>query len=93
MQFGVLDVDQVAELLGCSAETVKQQAATGRLPHVRFGRSPVFPVDALLQHLNARALAGMQTPAPLPKAVAVAPVRRGRRELPKLPNLDGLRLG
>lgn len=92
-QLGVLDVEMAARLLGCSPETVKEQAAAGTLPHVRLGRSPVFPVAALLDHLNARAKTGAQMPEPTP-AVRSQPlaVFKGRkptqRPLPRLPDLD-----
>lgn len=94
-QLGVLDVDSVAELLGCSPEKVKEQAAAGELPHIRLGRSPVFPVLALLDYLNARAKDGVQTPAPAPASLPqplgvlkrVEP--RGRRAPPPaLPDLS-----
>ena len=87
-QLGVLDLTMAAELLGCSEETVNVEVAAGRLPHVRFGRSAVFPIAALLDHLNRRA---QETRPPEPEPIRAHFVggRAPRvRNLPTLPDLS-----
>lgn len=52
----VLRVDEVALLLGCSERTVKDLARDGGLPGLKFGGSGwIFPLQALLDHLNESA--------------------------------------
>lgn len=51
----VLSVDDVAQLLRCSADTVQASARDGTLPGVQFGRDWVFPVAALAEALNTQA--------------------------------------
>lgn len=47
----VLTVPQVADLLGISEQTVRNEAREGRLPAVRAGRKWVIPRDRLIKWL------------------------------------------
>lgn len=47
--------EEVATMLECSAETVELAARQGSLPGLQFGRSWIFPEDALRQALNMQA--------------------------------------
>lgn len=81
----VLDETEVAAILDCDPRTVQEKARLGELPAVKFGRSWRFPRDALLQSLNALALANKPKRSE-PAAVGVAPAkpRSRRRPLPAL---------
>ena len=48
-----LTVEETAKVLGLSDRTVR--AWLPRIPHVRFGRAPRIPVDALRRWLDERA--------------------------------------
>jgi excisionase family DNA binding protein len=93
----ILDVDQVAGMLGCTARSVREAARRHELPGLKFGHDWRFPHRALVEHLNATALAvAANRPAPkAPTPVISAPVgaspalprKRGRprRTPPALP--------
>lgn len=49
-------VEQAAELLFCTPETVVEWIESGDLPGVKFGRPWVIPAQALTQRLNEIAL-------------------------------------
>lgn len=52
----VLRGAQVATLLGCAESTIEEMARDGELPGLKFGDAGwVFPLKALLDHLNADA--------------------------------------
>jgi excisionase family DNA binding protein len=68
----LLTATQVAELLDCTQQTVEVAARTGRLPAVQFGRSWLFPVDALTEALRLQALANLKD-APAPAAAPTQP--------------------
>lgn len=51
----ILTVDDVAEWLGCAADTVRDAAACGDLPAFKMGRDWVFPRVALVERLNEKA--------------------------------------
>ena len=80
----VLNEAEVAEILDCEPSTVQENARLGELPAIKFGRSGRFPRVALLESLNARALANKPKAAPV-KAVQIAAVRR---RPPALPSMD-----
>lgn len=81
---------QLAELLDCSLDTVNAEAAAGRLPGLKMGRSWVFPQRALEDALNARAAAHLGKRVQ-PLAVATTPASSKRRAPPVLPVLPGAR--
>lgn len=78
--------DEVAAILHCEAQTVREQARLGELPGVKFGRDWVFPVDALQEALNriAREQADSRRKKPEPVAVFHPTAKRA---LPRLPDL------
>ena len=78
----ILTKQQVASLLECEPETVEEKARAGVLPGIKFGRSWVFPREALLTALNKMAVAGR----PSVKAPAI---HKGvqRRQPPQLADL------
>lgn len=83
----VLTAEAVAEALDCELLTVQQRAIAGTLPGVKFGRSWVFPRDALVEALNRQAreqAAARQAPKPAPKPEAAAKPGRRRTTLPNL---------
>lgn len=82
----VLDENDVAELLDCEPSTVQEKARQGELPAVKFGRSWRFPRAALLESLNAKALANKPKPPLDPKGVTVGKVKSPRQP-PTLPRL------
>jgi excisionase family DNA binding protein len=47
----VLNVDQVAELLGVGRNTVYEHASKGAIPHRRIGRRLLFSRTAVLEWL------------------------------------------
>jgi len=59
----VLNLAQVAELLDCSEDTVADAVRAGKLPSVRYGRSPRVPYAALMKVLEEQALANLK-PSP-----------------------------
>jgi excisionase family DNA binding protein len=89
----VLTVEAVAALLECSASTVEEHASRGDIPGLKFGRSWVFPVQALFRRLNemAESEAARRREAPQPLAVLGGAVQAGmgrrRKPLPRLPTL------
>ena len=88
----VLTVTHLAELLDCTADTVEERTRSKELPGVKYGRSWVYPRDAVLDVLCRQALAHVRVPAepaaagPAHKAVVVPmarkPVTRGQRRPP-----------
>lgn len=76
----ILSPEQVAELLGCSPETVREQAAAGDLPGVKFGRDWRFPWAALYETLCKRAVEQAEER----KNPPARPLRGARRVPPKL---------
>lgn len=75
----VLTVDQVAQLLDCTGDTVGARTRERRLPGLQYGRSWIYPRDALLEVLRVQALAHVQpaapaSPAPAPAAPKVMPM-------------------
>ena len=80
----ILTEKEVADLLDCEPTTVQEKARLGELPAIKFGRSWRFPRVALLESLNARALANKPKAAPM-KAVQIGAVRR---RPPALPGAD-----
>lgn len=88
----VLRVNDVAELLDCTPETVRLMVRTGLLPGLKPGRDWVFPLGALLKRLDEAALDVSEAFQEVQNRRAVkhqAPARK-RRALPVLPVLpDG----
>lgn len=91
----VLTVPQVAKLLDCSADTVEQRTRERLLPGLQFGRSWVYPREALLDVLRQQALAHVRPapagPAGQPAALKVLPMatrgaqRAGHRQRGRSP--------
>lgn len=85
----VLDDAGVAARLRCAPKTVAEWARTHRLPGLKVSCGWVFPTDALLRCLNARADENF-VPLPVPALVAAltsSPPGKRRRPLPKLIDL------
>lgn len=62
----VMTTAQVAELLDCTQQTIEEKARLGLLPSIKYGRSHIFPVEALLNQLNELAKDNLR-PRTLPK--------------------------
>ena len=93
----VLTVDQVATLMGCQADTVREHARSGAVPGLQWGRDWVFPAGALLRRLDELALeqAATRRDPPNPSGqllpitgAANTPRGRARRAPPALPALS-----
>jgi excisionase family DNA binding protein len=80
----VLDTEQVAALLRCSADTVRARADAGELTGIKYGRDWVFPRVALLEAVNelAREEASKRRSRPGAKPAAVAQIVAQRRPPP-----------
>lgn len=91
----VLTAAQVAELLDCAPETVEARTRERRLPAVQYGRSWVYPREALLRvladqalaHVAAAPAAAPASPPPAPKVLPLAPrpVQRQQRSRGRSP--------
>lgn len=90
----LLSVDDAADLLGCTAQTIEDRLRIGELPGLKFGRGWVIPKQALIYRLNEMALEqaaarrGETAPSegPTPEATAAALARQPqRRGLPSVP--------
>lgn len=79
----ILDSEQVASLLCCEPATVEDKARRGELPGVKFGRSWVFPREALLESLNALARRNLTQPSadPAPAKACQPSSRRGNSRI------------
>ncbi len=78
----ILNADQVAELLGCSAKTVADHARAGRLPGYKFGEGWIFSADLLVDAVKRMSLddaAKRKEPAK-PAALMLATAKR--KQLP-----------
>lgn len=76
----VLTVAQMAELLDCTQETVEDKTRERTLPGLKFGRSWVYPREAVLEVLRQQALAHVRPPAAPPTPSSTTP-----RVVPMLP--------
>lgn len=56
MQAIVLTSSELATMLDCGVEQVEAKARAGVLPGLKFGRTWVFPVGAVVQALNTMAI-------------------------------------
>jgi excisionase family DNA binding protein len=74
----ILSVADVAALLQCSDETVREQAVAGTLPGVKFGRDWVFPAPALLDAIDQQARDEAENRRrPAPSGATLTSVPRG----------------
>ena len=85
----LLTAEQVADLLDCHVETVEDATRRGRLPGLKIGKSWRYPNEALMQVLNAQALAAMERKTPPPRTVLVQPAPKKRRAVPPQLPTDG----
>lgn len=90
MHLQLLDPNDAATLLGCTAESVEDLLRAGVLPGVKFGRSWRIPAGALDARLNELALQEAEqrrgqaaTTPTTPVQLAVVPTTR-RRAAPPL---------
>lgn len=51
-----IEIDEIAQALKCTSETVEAELRAGNLPGVKFGRSWVVPREAFWQRINTLAL-------------------------------------
>lgn len=91
-----LSVDQVAQLLLCAPDTVRELARSGQLPGLKPGRDWIFPAGALFTRLDQLATEGATTrrsPAKPSATLHTMPggpsgaSRRAGRQPPALPSL------
>ena len=71
----VLNVIEVAALLLCEPDTVEEKTRRRELPAVRFGRSWVYPREALMQVLNKLALMQIEPASAARVSPVVTPMR------------------
>lgn len=89
----ILDLDGAAELLHVSAQTIRKQAAAGKLPGAKVGRTWVFVRSDLITHVSGQARQQQEAstpPAPPARAQRAKPAPRSRRRA--LPCLDSFML-
>lgn len=55
-----LSLEQAAEYLECSVDTVLSELRRGSLPGLKPGHSWVIPTNAFIQHVNLRAMHEMK---------------------------------
>jgi excisionase family DNA binding protein len=81
----MLTPDDVAALFGCTPDTVRERAASGELPGLKFGRDWCFPAAALYETLCTLAVeqAQQRRQSQQQHTAVVKPLRR--REAPQLP--------
>lgn len=88
----ILDVEEAAAHLRCQPSTIRESARTGRIPGIKFGDDWVFPLESLVQSLNAEALQLQAVkrilPPSTPVMAAPAPGRRVDARRRPMPNLD-----
>lgn len=85
----ILDLDGAAALLHVSAQTIRKQAAAGKLPGAKVGRTWVFVRSDLIAHVSGQARQQQEAstpPAPPARAQRAKPAPRSRRRA--LPCLD-----
>lgn len=91
-----LSVDQVAQLLLCAPDTVRELARSGELPGFKPGRDWIFPAGALFARLDQLATASAEErrspgkPTATLHAMPAAGRQPGRRascQPPALPSL------
>lgn len=80
----ILTEKEVADLLDCESTTVQEKARNAELPGLKYGRSWVFPRSALMEVLNAKAMARTPTIA---KPLATFVKKSQRKPPPVLPAL------
>lgn len=87
-----LTVDQVAQLLDCSADTVRELARKGALAGLKPGRDWIFPAGALYARLDEMAIAEAaerRTPTTPSATLHALPgtqqAKKARRPPPTLP--------
>lgn len=85
MSADLLTAEQVAALLDCHVETVEVATRERRLPGLKLGRSWRYPQEALMQVLNAQALASMEAKPARPVLAQPAARRPRRGAIPQLP--------
>ena len=85
----LLDSEEVANALGCTADHINDLASRHQLPAVKFGRSWRFPISAMKEHLACLARkhleGGKGSSAPASNAPGHNPPRSGKRK--PLPDL------
>lgn len=86
-----LSVDQAAELLLCTPDTVRDMLRSGRLAGVKVGRDWVLPAGAFYARLDELAIeqaAELRTPLrPSAQLHAVPAKARAKRRPPSLPQM------
>ena len=75
----MLTVADLATLLDCNTATVEDRTRARQLPGLKFGRSWVYPRDAVLEVLRQQALAHVRTPGGLSKVAAHSAVAAAQK--------------
>lgn len=79
----VLTTDEVAALLRCEPETVEERTRQRELPGVKYGRSWMYPREALMQVLNRIALMHLEPTSKAQVSSASKPMRMVAPPAPK----------
>ena len=84
----ILSVEEVCELLQCEPYSLGEAVRSGRLPGIKYGRSWVFPSEALIKVLNEQALKhveqGGDRPTGIPVVIVKPEDRRVGRRGPRI---------
>jgi excisionase family DNA binding protein len=78
----ILNALQVAELLGCTPETVADHALAGRLPGYKFGTGWIFSSELLVEAVKKMSLASVEKKIRPARASAVLVVTPKKKQLP-----------
>ena len=77
----ILNAVQVAELLGCTPQTVADHARAGRLPGYKFGDGWVFSSDLIVDAVKKMSLAGAEQKAKPAKPLALMLAKPKRKQV------------
>ncbi|GER16738.1 helix-turn-helix domain-containing protein [Variovorax boronicumulans] len=78
----VMASEEVGIYLDCEVKTVEDAARAGRLPGVKYGRSWIFPLSALLESLHNEAMETAKKNRTPPPVAIVKPTGRKSRRTP-----------
>jgi excisionase family DNA binding protein len=93
------DINEAADFLKVDRATALERAASGELPGAKIGRAWVFLESDLVEYLRDKVrgqttvrreeTALKERRSKVPLMYAAQPLKRRKRELPELPELDG----
>tara|TARA_R110000822_G_scaffold35551_1_gene100201 strand:- start:1673 stop:1963 length:291 start_codon:yes stop_codon:yes gene_type:complete len=78
----ILNATEVAQLLGCSTQTVAEHAKAGRLPGYKFGDGWVFSSDLVVDAVKKMSLDRAKQKPQQTKPVALMLTKSKRKQIP-----------